>query len=248
MKISWGCQHDYRNFYSRSDTEWISIAPWINYQFLDKMLGTNTQHYHGNKRTVTSQQAQSLLWGASLRTTIKWVHAPQAVCASMALSSFLGPDGQCPHPVSLPKQWWCFTGIYDRDVRGYLTGKHAFSRLTSLTRWCLNHNVLMWKEMHLLSVLIRFQSSFFLNISMIMIFVGGGVIMYRFTWGSSQPHSHTRHTGTPFIALYQLSSFSVQPMQHHPEQKKQAIHIVIWTSVITAMVGTLNHMMHLCLS
>lgn len=138
MKISWGCKHDYRNFHSRSDTEWISIAPWIYYQFQDEMLDTNTQHYHGNKRTVTSQQAQSLLWGASLRTTVKWMHAPQAVCASMALSSFLGPDGRGPHPVSLPKQRWWFTGIYDRDVRGYLTGEHAFSRLTSLTKGCVS--------------------------------------------------------------------------------------------------------------
>lgn len=76
------------------------------------------------------KKIHSPLSRASLWATIKWLHAPRPVYVSTALSLFLGPDGQRPRPMSLPKQWRWLTGIYDRGVK-YLKPSWAMHMLFS---------------------------------------------------------------------------------------------------------------------
>lgn len=124
-----GTQSEYQSIHKSIINSWTTC--WVQ----------NTQHRHGNKHTVTSLQNTSLLLGASLYATTKWLHAPQAVCVSTTLSSFLGPDGHRPHPVSLPKQWWWLTGIYDREVKASLV--LCVLEQTSMTGRHFNHKLLI---------------------------------------------------------------------------------------------------------
>lgn len=127
-----------------SSTEWISVHSWINYQFpgLDAWW-KHPASPRQQARCNFSKPAQLLLLGALLWSAYKRLRALRAVCVSMALPSFLGPDGRCPQPESLPEQRRWLTGICDREVRASSADAHAALSLTSLTRRHLNYKFLM---------------------------------------------------------------------------------------------------------